>query len=101
MTRWLLPPLLGLGGASEEKRSTLEMQVFPEEEATLVNPKPECKRQILASFLGATLYWGWGVAVTSWWMKQEHEVAGHLDFQEAVVTVLGMQSRKAPELQSE
>lgn len=34
----------------------LKIQVLPNTEATPVNPKPECKWQILESFRGATLY---------------------------------------------
>lgn len=54
MTKGMLPTLLGLGGASEERSA--EMKVLPEEEATLANPKPEGKWRILESFLGATVY---------------------------------------------
>lgn len=40
----------------EREREKLEIQVLPNTEATPVHPKPECKRQMLESFSGATLY---------------------------------------------
>lgn len=36
----------------------------------------------------------------SWWRREEHDVAGHPDLQEAVVTALGVGEQISSEVQS-